>query len=469
MRFAFEKDSFYSVSPQTLFELHERPDAFSILSPKDLNIEVMNAATTLRPSDEVVEFAVGVLGLRFPFAMVHTVYEKPHRFVDEQLRGPFSTWKHEHRFIQGGWREDPATLLRDRIDYAHPLLFLGKPFVARPLEKLFTLRHEITGREIGSAVLKESKMTGKSVVITGATGLIGGRITEILVEKGCGVTVFARDVAKAQRRFGQRVAYAEWDFSAPGAGDWQKPLAQADAVIHLAGTPLFSKRWNRAFKKEMEESRTLSTRSLVDAIADNDHKPEVFVSASAVGVYGTDPAGLVHESTPSGDDLLARICVEWENEARALESSGVRTVQLRFGVVLSPKSGALKEMLPVFKIGAGGVFGAPDPWINWIHLEDAARISVMALQNKTSTGPINVVSPHPVTNKTFAHSLARVLRRPSVFRYPSFLMKLAIGEAGVYSSGGPRVSAQQVQDGGYDFFFSELEPALRNLLRKPAA
>ena len=469
MRFAFEKDSFISASPEALFELHERPDAFNLLSPRDLNIEVMNTATTLRPSDEVVEFAVRALGIRFPFAMVHTVYDKPHRFVDEQLRGPFSTWKHEHRFKQGGWRRDPATLLRDRIDYAHPLLFLGKPFVARPLEQLFTLRHGITRVELEGAVSEASKMTGKRVIVTGATGLIGGRITEILLEKGCHVTVFARDVDRARRLFGEHGAYAQWDFTKPDVGDWRQPLAQADAVIHLAGTPLFGKRWNAEFKREMEESRTLSTRSLVQAIEANEHKPEVFVSASAVGVYGMNPSILAEESTPSGNDLLARICVNWEGEARALEASGVRTAQLRFGVVLSPESGALKEMLPIFKLGVGGVLGKADTWINWIHLEDAARIAVMALQDESTTGPINAVAPHPVTNKTFAHSLARVLRRPSVFRYPSFFMKLVIGEAGEYSSGGPRVSSEQVQERGYDFFFEELEPALRNLLRRPAA
>jgi uncharacterized protein (TIGR01777 family) len=175
----------------------------------------------------------------------------------------------------------------------------------------------------------------------------------------------------------------------------------------------------------------------------------------------------VTESSPAGGDLLADICTAWEAEARAVERAGVRSVQVRTGVVLSPASGALKEMLPLFRLGLGGVLGRPTPWMNWIHLEDVARIFVMALDDGELSGPLNAVAPHPVINRTLANTLGHVLRRPSLMRYPEALLRVGIGEAARYAAGGPRVLADRVQELGYTFFFPELELALRHLLRRP--
>ena len=209
MRHTFVKESFFSVPATDLFELHERPDAFRLLTPPDFNVEVHNTATTIRPSEEVVGFTIRVMGIPFRHGMVHTVYEKPCLFADEQLRGPFSTWKHEHRFIQAGWDRDPATLLQDRIDYSHPLLFAGNLVVSLPLRKLFAARHQITHREIEALIKqRQAEREPRHVVITGATGLIGSRLTEILVEKSERVTALVRHPEQARRRFGDRVHYA---------------------------------------------------------------------------------------------------------------------------------------------------------------------------------------------------------------------------------------------------------------------
>lgn len=469
MRRVFAKESFFSVRPQVVFSFHERPDAFELLSPPDFAVDVESTATTLRPSEDIVRFTKRVMAIPFHFEMVHTVYRPPSLFVDEQLRGPFSSWKHEHQCIQGGWNEDPATLLQDRITYGHPLIFAGNFAVAWPLSKLFEQRHAITRRELAVAMASSRGEERKTVVVTGATGLIGGRIAEILVEKGERVILFSRNVEKTKKIFGDNVEVIHWDFSKNDSNDdaWKRALGEADGVIHLAGTPLFAKRWNPEFKRQMKESRTLSTRQLVDAIKASDHKPEVFLCASAVGVYGTNPETLANEESPRGDDLLADICVAWEKEAKAVEEAGVRSAQLRIGVVIDTRSGALKEMLPLFKFGLGGVLGRGAPWINWIHLEDAARIFTMALYHQDLRGAINVAAPHPVTNKTLAHTLAHVLKKPCLMWYPESLLKLGIGEAAHYASGGPRVVADRVLEAGYSFFFDDLEPALRSLLNRP--
>ena len=167
---------------------------------------------------------------------------------------------------------------------------------------------------------------------------------------------------------------------------------------------------------------------------------------------------------PAADDLLARICVNWENEARKLDAHGVRTVQLRIGIVLSKKSGALKELLPLFRIGIGGTMGDPHYYINWIHLEDCARMFTMALGNQTMCGPYNAAGPSPVTNAEFARGIARVLGRPALMRFPVPVLKIIIGEAGEYASGGPPVQVEKIQGAGYRFFFSDLDQALANEL-----
>lgn len=464
MRAAFVKESFFSVPRRELFSFHEHPDAFRLLTPASAGVEVISTASSLAPYRDVVRFAVKFLGLRFRFEMVHTVYEPPRRFVDEQRRGLFTSWRHEHRFIQRGWGSAPASLLRDRIDYRHPLLFLVAPLVRRRLASLFRFRHRITREHLRPAEGTSPDPSMRRVVLTGATGLIGRRIAEILLERNVEVVAFVRDPGRARRLLGDRPVLVTWDFTRPGEGEWARFLGEADGVIHLAGTPLFRQRWTPAFKRDMEVSRVEGTRQLVEAIGALPGKPRVFVSASAVGIYGTDPSLFAGEDASPADDTLARICLRWEEQARRLEREGVRTVQVRTGIVLSRRSGALKELLPLFATGLGGPLGHRRRFMNWIHLEDVARIFVMALLDPDLRGPYNAVAPHPATMDAFAATLARVMRRPCLMRYPPPLLRLMIGEAGEYASGGCQVSSDRIREAGYRYFFEDLDPALRNAL-----
>jgi uncharacterized protein (TIGR01777 family) len=464
MRASFKKETFFSVPKQELFAFHERDDAFSLLTPASENIEVGSTASTLAPSDEVVRFAVRFGPLRLRFENVHTVYEPFDLFVDEQRRGLFTEWRHEHRFREAGWDGDPASMLSDEIVYSHPLLPLLNPFVRYRLQRLFEYRHLATAREVHSGRATRTDAPGVGVVITGATGLIGRRIAQILVEGGSRVIALTRNVEKAQKQLGDQVSCVHWDFSEPDRGGWKRCLSEADAVIHLAGTPLFKQRWTDAFKREMEQSRILGTRQLVDAIIASEQKPRVFISASALGYYGMDPDGVVDESASPADDLLARICVNWENEARRLDAHGVRTVQMRIGIVLSTESGALKELLPLFRMGMGGTMGDPRPHINWVHIEDVARMFGMVLKNEKMHGPYNAVAPNPVSNAEFARAIARALKRPALLRLPVPALRIILGEAGQYASGGPRARGEKIQNSGYRFFFSHLDQALSNLL-----
>ncbi len=461
MKSEFGKTSFFSVTKKQLFEFHERKDAFTLLTPESEKIDVVSTASTLAPSDEVVRFVVNFLFFKFKFANVHTVYEPYDLFVDEQKEGLFTYWKHEHRFKEGGWKEDLASMLDDRISFAHPLLFSFKPFVTHKLGELFAFRHGKMGEILHE---KAGSNTGKTVIVTGATGLLGKRIVEILHERGDRVIAFVRNTTKAKRVLGDHIECAEWDFSRPHEGDWKKFIEQADSIIHLAGTPLFKQRWNPSFKVEMEESRVLGTRRLVDAIAASSHKPASFVSASALGYYGTNHEWVVDEESEPADDLLAKICLNWENETHKLEDHGIRPVQMRIGIVLSTESGALKEMLPLFKTGMGGVMGRKEPFINWIHLEDVCRMFVMALDNPAMHGPYNAIAPTPVTNGEFAREIGIAMNRPCLMHYPVAFVKAAIGEAAEYASGGPRASCNKIEEAGYRFFFDEIGAALSSLV-----
>ncbi len=467
MKSTFAKESFFSVSPQTLFQFHERQDAFSLLTPPSEGIEVLSTASTLAPSPDVVRFVTSFLFLKLKFEMIHTVYQPYDLFVDEQKSGLFTTWRHEHRFLPGGWEDDPAVMLQDRIEYGHPLGMFLRPFVNHRLGKLFAFRHQATSAELHKISRTRNQSRPSTVIITGATGLIGRRITQILLEKGIRVIAFVRNKEKAEKILGDEVTLVSWDFSQPEEGAWKKYLSEAQGVIHLAGTPLFKQRWNPAFKKQMLDSRVLGTRQLVEAIRAADPKPQSFITASAVGFYGTDPNRVAEENSSPGDDLLSRICIKWEEEAQKIEQAGLRSVQVRIGIVLSTESGALKELLPLFRTGLGGPMGYADHWINWIHLEDVARIFVMALENNAMSGPYNAAAPHPVTMEDFAKTVAKVLRRPCLMKYPPPLLKVIVGEAGRYVSGGSRALSAAIQKEGYGFFFEGLEPALRNVLGKP--
>lgn len=302
------------------------------------------------------------------------------------------------------------------------------------------------------------------VAVTGATGVIGRRAIAAMVERGDEVIALTRDTERGRDVLGGHVELHAWSdpkHAPPPSG----ALEYADAVLHLLGEPI-AQRWTTDSKQEIRDSRVLSTRSLVAAIATlpEDRRPRALVSQSATGYYGPRGDEAVDESAPAGNDFLAGVTVEWEREAGQAASAGVRVATTRTGVVLSPTGGALEKMLPPFKLGVGGPVAGGNQYVPWIHLDDVIGAMLRCLGDGAASGPINLTAPNPVTNGELSRTLGRVLHRPAVLPVPGFALRAMYGEMATIVLTGQRAMPGRLRELGYEFRHPQLEAALRDVL-----
>lgn len=296
------------------------------------------------------------------------------------------------------------------------------------------------------------------IAVTGSTGMVGTAVVAALEARGDLVRRLVRHAVTD----GDREIH--WD---PDRGEIDAAeLNGVDAVVHLAGENIAGRRWSADFKRRILESRTKGTRLLAETLAGLEMKPSVLVSASATGIYGNRHDEEVDELAPSGNGFLAEVCREWEAAVEPAHDADIRVVKLRIGPVLSPQGGALAKMLPPFKMGLGGVIASGQQYFSWITLDDLVSVILFALDNESLKGPVNAVTPHPVTNREFTKTLGRVLGRPTIFPMPAFAARLAFGEmADEMLIGGVKVSPHELIQAGFPFAYPELEPALRHLLK----
>ena len=250
------------------------------------------------------------------------------------------------------------------------------------------------------------------VVVTGATGFVGHVIVKQLLAAGDEVVVLTRNVAKAAISLGSSCKYFQWDdtISAPPV----EAFDGADGVLNLMGENIAS-RWDEEQKKKIYNSRINGTKRLVEVLEKLPNRPKVFVSASAIGIYGNRGPEDINEESTLADDFLGKLCKDWENEAHKARNYGVRVVIIRTGVVLGRGGGALEKMLPIFKMGVGGPVGSGNQYMSWIHIDDLASMYVEALKNNSVKGILNGTAPYPATNSDFSKMMGKVLRRPAFF------------------------------------------------------
>lgn len=295
------------------------------------------------------------------------------------------------------------------------------------------------------------------VLITGATGLIGKKITQKLLSRGDEVIVLTRSVQQAKKSILNATAYWEWNKDL-----LQEKEREIDAVINLAGENVMARRWNDTQKKKILQSRLSSTKNLIEFIAALETKPKVFISASAIGIYGNDNS-VVDENSPAANDFLAKVVKEWEAESSKVDTLGIRRVNIRIGIVLDKNEGALAKMITPFKFFVGGSIGSGKQWFSWIHIDDIVGIFLFALDNPNVSGAINGVAPNPVTMKDFAKTLGKTMNRPSIFSVPEIALKLVLGEGAAAVLGGTNVMSKKIVDAGYQFSFEKVEEALTEL------
>ncbi len=278
------------------------------------------------------------------------------------------------------------------------------------------------------------------VGLVGASGFVGRHLHTALTDRGDEVVLASlRDPAAAA-----------------------EAVRRCDAVVNLAGEPI-AQRWTRAAKERLRTSRVNGTRALLDALAREERRPSAYIGASAVGYYAPSETETCTESSPSGHDFLAELCVAWEREAQRAGELGMRVAIVRTGVVLGSDGGALAAMLPAFRLGLGGVLGSGKQWISWVHINDITGIYRMALDG--ASGIFNGTAPHPVTNAEFTRALGAALHRPAVLAVPAFALRLVLGEGAGILLSGARVLPQHTLESGYMFRFTAVEDALRDLLQ----
>jgi len=303
--------------------------------------------------------------------------------------------------------------------------------------------------------------SGRTIFVTGATGLLGSQLCASLIARGDRVLAHRRGPIPESPS--PALTWLGGDLCA--AGDWQAALAEADAVVHLAGAPIAKGRWTRARKQELRESRIASTREIATALARMPRPPATFVCASASGYYGPRGGEWLDESSGPGDDFLARLCVDWEAAALTARGSDVRVAVLRFGAILSRRGGLLARVLRPFRLGVGGALGPSDRYLPWIHEADAVGLIEWALAaGPGRDGALNAVAPDAITMGQWTATLARVLGRPALLPLPTFALRLALGEMGGALVPGQRMAPRAALAGGYTFLHPALEEALRALL-----
>lgn len=296
------------------------------------------------------------------------------------------------------------------------------------------------------------------ILLGGASGLIGSALVRMWAGDQIHPTLLVRRKTSSEHEI-------SWDPSSDSPVSDPDLLEGFDAVVHLSGASIAAHRWTGKYKREIVDSRVVSTRKLVNLLRMRKRPPKVLLCASATGIYGSRGEEILREDSAPGTGFLAETCKAWEDAANEARQAGIRVVPLRFGVVLTAEGGALTKMLPPFRLGLGGKLGSGRQWMDWITLRDVTRVITYLLENESVSGPVNMTAPHPVTNEEFTRALGHALHRPAIFTVPAFALRIGLGEfadEGLLAS--VRAIPERLTSAGFIFQDTEIGPALRSIL-----
>jgi uncharacterized protein (TIGR01777 family) len=451
------------VSADELYAWHSRPLAFQRLQPLWERIDMKNVMGVFGTDGYTVEFRTKVLGpVKGRWIAEAFDFRPGAGFQDRQVRGPFTFWNHTHRFIPDGTER---SFLEEFIEYRMPGGALGRLFggrmARRRLAAVFAYRHALTASDLRRHNLYRDRPR-LTIAVTGSRGLIGSNLVPFLTTGGHRVVRLVTGESSAP--FADGTKWVGWNPSAPLSPE---TLDGVDAVVHLAGENVATGRWRESKKRKIIESRTTPTRYLAEAVAalPAERRPRVLVSASAVGFYGNRGDEPLTEDSSRGTGFFPEVCTAWEEATNPARDAGIRTVNLRIGVVLTPAGGALGKQLFAFKAGLGAVLGSGKQWVPWITIGDVVGAIHHALMTETLSTPVNVCSPNSVTNREFTKTLGRVLRRPAFFWLPRFFLRTVFGEiADEALLASMKITPKQLHESGFVFDHPELEAGLRFVL-----
>jgi uncharacterized protein len=448
----FQYTAAFPCSVETLYDWHTRQGALERLIPPWEKTEVRQRRGGLDPGG-LVEMRMHIGPVPFRWVAHHVENIPDVMFRDIMHKGPFAHWSHRHRFYQCGAK----ACLEDTIDYALPGHDFLPPVVRKHIETTLqrTFQHRATVLAADLDLHNRCGNRSLKVLVSGASGVLGRALLPLLTTGGHEVWTLVRREPNRDKN------ELYWN---PVAGEIDA-LPYFDAVIHLAGEYIGLSRWNESKKKAVLESRTRGTALLAGAVAGQTRRPQVFLSASAVGYYGDSQSVRVTEDAAVGSGFIAEVCRQWEEAAQVASRAGIRTVLMRIGVSLSPRGGALQRLLSTAPAGIIRRFGSGDQYISWISLDDTISAIYHAMCCPSLYGPVNISAPFPVTNSSFMQTLAEISGSSLLFPIPGSLLKAVYGQMAteiVLSSN--RCDCQKLLDSGFIFRHETLEEALRGLL-----
>jgi uncharacterized protein len=480
------------VPPNEVFLWHMREGAFERLNPPWQQFKVIERKGNIQNDGTVkIKMKVGGGGpIHRTWLVKHSDYIEGKQFRDSQIKGLFSSWTHTHLFRPLGLS---SCMLEDHIEYSLPggklSEIIASPLIDKKLNQMFDYRHRLTREDLYTHAIV-NKIRGNdrpmTIGITGSSGFLGSSLIPFLTTGGHRVVRLIRHPASHNNNNNnnnfdpESVKSIRWNPSSTYVDlSSLNHNSNIDAVVNLAGENIFGI-WTNEKKKRIFDSRVNTTRSLCNLMSSLDKPPKVLVSASATGYYGDRCGEVITEQSPSPSsssssssalppiDFLSDVCRNWEGATQIAKVSGIRVVNMRIGIVLSSSGGMLAKILPIFKLGLGGRIGNGNQYMSWIGLDDLLGLVLYAIVDESITGPVNAVSPNPVTNAGFTATLGKVLSRPTIFSIPEFILKSALGKesanAAILSSS--RVIPERLIKMGYRFRFPYLESVLRHTLGK---
>ncbi|MFN7450609.1 MAG: TIGR01777 family oxidoreductase [Pirellula sp.] len=464
----FEYSTIVPVSQQTLFDYHARPGAIDRLIPPWESVRMLQRGGSLAVGTRVsIQNKIGPVPVRWNAE--HTIFDPPSHFQDIQLSGPFSKWVHDHLFDA---IDDRHSKLTDRVDFRSkfpgPLDWLTAGFIRSKVESMFRYRHQTTEQDLklynSLQGLRGGSKEGSTIAVTGATGMIGRRLCALASVLGFRVIRVQRTASKSTQSTSE-LPLESVVFDAKHGFDNPKILDGIDAVIHLAGFGIATRRWSADTKELIRSSRGEGTRHLVEHLLRLENPPRALVAASGVGLYGDCDDAVCNEDHKAGTGFLPELAQQWESETFRYANKGRRAVVGRLGMVLHPLEGALSKMLPLFQFGLGGIVGSGKQYWSWIHVDDAASAFLHLAINPESTGPYNLVAPESLTNRDFTKTLGSVLKRPTILPAPKAPIRLLIGEmADPLLFASTRALPKRLLAEGFAFRAPTLREALNQLL-----